>query len=75
MALSELCGMSDFDSYKMNEIYDNDLNKLCNNFVSSVQLAIPPFSTVSGRKISLNKLILKLFSSVVRRQFNEIPKR
>lgn len=47
MALAEICGLQDFDSYKMKNIYENDLNKLCENFVSQMQLAVPPFSNVS----------------------------
>lgn len=47
MALAEICGMKDFDSYKINNLHQNDFDTLCTNFDFQMQLAVPPFSNVS----------------------------
>lgn len=46
MALAEICGMTDFDSHKMNNIEESDLRQLCTNFNFQMNLAVPPFSKV-----------------------------
>lgn len=54
MALTEICGMRDFDSNK--NIYESDLNKFCSNFNFPKNLALPPFSNVS--KVSKIKRVV-----------------
>lgn len=73
MALAEICGMKNFESYKMNSVYQNDLDKLCSNFDFQMQLAVPSFPKVSYRILFNHYVYLHIF--LASRKFYKIYKR
>lgn len=47
MALAQLCGLEDFDTFKKRDILDDDVQNYSHNFINNFDLAMPPFSNVS----------------------------
>lgn len=47
MALAEICGMQDFDGFRKECTYQNDIFKFSKNFDCHSELAVPPFPNVS----------------------------
>lgn len=50
MALAELCGMSDFDTFNREDNIHNEIVKMSNNFTLNTHLSVPPFANVSYPK-------------------------
>jgi 20S proteasome subunit beta 5 len=44
MALAELCGMSDFDTFNREDHIHNEIVKMSNNFTLNTHLSVPPFA-------------------------------
>jgi 20S proteasome subunit beta 5 len=44
MALAELCGMSDFDTFNREDNIHNEIVKMSNNFTLNTHLSVPPFA-------------------------------
>lgn len=46
MALAEVCGMQDFDSFRQDTQICNDVFKFSKNLSHHTELAVPPFPNV-----------------------------
>jgi hypothetical protein len=57
MALAELCGMSDFDTFNREDNIHNEIVKMSNNFTLNTHLSVPPFANVSYPQVPLSNLI------------------